>query len=182
DLCRSLLLALALLASFSAQAAVLPAERADIMYHRYHGGGMTIEGPSVLVRKNISDSVSLSANYYVDQVSAASIDVVTTASPYTEERTEYSVSGDYLVNKTILTLGATSSSENDYEANTYFLGISQDFFGDLSTLSLSYSYGDDEVSMSNDPTFSDEIKRQSYQLSLTQVMTKNLIMNFNYTL
>lgn len=182
DFCRSLLVALALLASCGTQAAVLPAERADVMFHQYDGGGMTIEGPSVLVRKNVSDSVSLSANYYVDEVSSASIDVVTTASPYTEERTEYTVSGDYLVNKTILSLGATNSSENDYEANTYFLGISQDFFGDLSTLALSYSYGDDEVSMSNDPTFSDEIKRQSYQISLTQVMTKNLVMNFNYTL
>ena len=129
-----LVLVLALLLSSGAQAAVLPADRADIMYHQYDGGGMTIDGPSVLVRKAVSDSVSLSANYYVDQVSSASIDVVTTASPYTEERTEYSVSGDYLLNKTILSLGMTTSSENDYDATTYFLGISQDFFGDLSTL------------------------------------------------
>lgn len=179
---RILLLVLALLLSSGAQAAVLPADRADVMYHKYEGGGMTIDGPSVLVRKAVSDSVSLSANYYVDQVSSASIDVVTTASPYTEERTEYSVSGDYLLNKTILSLGMTTSSENDYDATTYFLGISQDFFGDLSTLALSYAYGADDVGMSTDPTFNEEIRRQNYQFSWTQVMTKNLIMNFNYNI
>lgn len=178
---RILLLVLTLL-SIGAQAAVLPADRADVMYHKYDGGGMTIDGPSVLVRKAVSDSVSLSANYYVDQVSSASIDVVTTASPYTEERTEYTVSGDYLLNKTILSLGMTTSSENDYDATTYFLGISQDFFGDLSTLALSYSYGADDVGMSTDPTFDEKIRRQNYQFSWTQVMTKNLIMNFNYNI
>lgn len=181
DLRRWLLLALVLLTGLNAQAAVLPPDRADIMYHQYDGGGITIEGPSVLVRKSVSDNVSVSFNYYVDEISSASIDVVTTASPYSEERTEYTLSADYLLNKTILTLGATNSSENDYEANTYFLGISQDFFGDLSTLALSYAYGDDEVGMSTDRDFSEEIKRQSYQISWTQVMTKNLIMNFNYS-
>ncbi len=182
DLRRILLAALLLLASAGTQAAVLPADRADVMYHQYDGGGMTIDGPSVLVRKAVSESVSLSANYYVDQVSSASIDVVTTASPYTEERTEYSVSGDYLLNKTILSLGATNSSENDYDASTYFMGISQDFFGDLSTLALSFAYGADDVGMSTNPEFDEQIRRLNYQFSWTQVMTKNLIMNFNYNI
>ena len=32
------------------RADVLPEDRADFMYHRYEGGGVTVEGPSVLVR------------------------------------------------------------------------------------------------------------------------------------
>ena len=73
-------------------AAVLPEERADAMYHRYDGGGVTIDGPSVLVRKNFKDTVSVDANYYVDNVSSASIDVLASgATPYSEERTEYTV-------------------------------------------------------------------------------------------
>lgn len=175
------LIAAALLTG-TAHAAVLPADRADMMYHQYDGGGMTIDGPSVLVRKSVTDDVSVSANYYVDQVSSASIDVVTTASQYTEERTEYTVSADYLLNKTILSGGYTNSTENDYEANTYFFGVSQDFFGDLSTLALSYSYGADDVFNAEDATFSDRIRRQNYQVSWTQVMTKNLLMNFNYNI
>jgi len=183
DLRRWLILLCTLLFALQARAAVLPPDRADIMYHKYDGGGMTIDGPSLLVRKSVSDNVSLSANYYVDQVTSASIDVITSgASPYTEERTEYSLSGDYLLNKTIISLGMTTSSENDYDANTWFFGISQDFFGDLSTLALSYSYGADDVGMSTDETFDEEIRRQNYQISWTQVVTKNLIMNLNYNI
>lgn len=181
---RVLLLALALLlAPWQAIASVLPADRADVMYHQYDGGGMTIDGPSVLVRKAVRDDLSLSANYYVDQVSSASIDVITTgASKYSEERTEFTVSGDYLLNKTIISGGYTGSSENDYEANTYYFGIAQDFFGDLSTLSLNYSYGADDVFNATDEAFEDKVRRQNYQFSWSQVMTKNLVMNFNYNI
>ena len=65
---------------------MLPDDRADVLYHRYDGGGVTIDGPSLLVRKKFAEKYSVSANYYVDMVSSASIDVVTTASPYKEER------------------------------------------------------------------------------------------------
>ena len=52
---------------------VLPDDRADVMYHNYDGGGITIQGPSVLVRKKVGDSLSLSASYYEDLISSASI-------------------------------------------------------------------------------------------------------------
>jgi hypothetical protein len=77
---------LALLAGVgTVQAGVLPEDRADVLYHLYDGGGVEIDGPSVLVRKQVGKSTSLVANYYVDMISSASIDVITTASPYTEE-------------------------------------------------------------------------------------------------
>lgn len=166
--------------SVTANAAVLPAERADAMYHSYDGGGVKIDGPAVLVRKNVTDDVSLSAQYYVDQISGASIDVQVNASEYREERTQYDLGADYLINKTLISAGYSNSSENDYEADTYSLGVSQDFFGDLSTLSMSYSYGSDTVGMSTDPGFEEDVRRHSYQFSWTQVMTKNLVMNFIY--
>ena len=37
--------ALALLARAARRAAVLPEDRADVLYHRYDGGGVTIDGP-----------------------------------------------------------------------------------------------------------------------------------------
>lgn len=162
------------------QAAVLPADRADVMYHSYDGGGVKIDGPAVLVRKSVTDDVSVSAQYYVDEISGASIDVQVSASEYNEERTQYDIGADYLLNKTILTFGYSNSTENDYEADTYSFGVSQDFFGDLSTLSLSFALGNDTVKMSTDPDFSEDKRTQSYQFSWTQVMTKNLLMNFIY--
>src|SRR5215203_4779560 len=75
----------------NAVAGVLPEDRADVLYFRYEGGGVTISGPSMLVQKSIGEHVSLSANYYIDMVSSASVDVETSASPYEDERTQSSL-------------------------------------------------------------------------------------------
>ena len=167
-------------AGASAFAAVLPEERADVLYHSYDGGGVTIQGPSLLVRKQFASNFSAAANYYVDQVSSASIDVITTASPYTEKRTQYSVGMDYLHDRWLLSLGLTKSDENDFVANTFSIGISQDFFGDLTTVSLGYSLGQDEVSRRGDPGFADSIERQNYRLGISQILTKNLLMGLSF--
>lgn len=162
-----------------AVAGVLPDDRADVLYHRYEGGGVLIDGPSLLVRKQVGKSVSLVGNYYVDMVSSASIDVVTTASPYTEERTQWSLGMDYLRGNTTMSMSYTSSVESDFEANTYTFGVSQDMFGDLTTLSLTYSYGDDVVGQSTDPDFERFNTRQMYGIGLTQILTRNLITTLN---
>ena len=70
-LCFALLLCVS-----SARADVLPDERIDIMYPSYEGGGTQIDGPAILVRTNLGNSVSISGQYYVDSISGASIDVV----------------------------------------------------------------------------------------------------------
>jgi hypothetical protein len=166
-------------ASIPLSAAVLPEERADALYHSYEGGGIQIIGPSILVRKNFANTVSITANYYVDMITGASIDVESTASKYKEERTEYSLGVDYLHDKTTMSIGLTQSDENDFSAKAYHFGISQDFFGDLTTLSLGYNIGADEVRKTGDNTFVDYADRQSFGLSLSQVLTKNWIVNFS---
>ena len=166
----------------SALAAVLPEDRLDVLRHAYDGGGMDINGPSVLVRKSFADKVSVRANYYVDKVSAASIDVVTSASPYSEERTEKSVGIDYLAGKAIYSLSYGNSEESDFEANSVHFDMSQDFFGDLTTLSLGYSKGWDEVFRTGDNSFAEEADRQHFRIGLSQVLTKNLIGSIGHEL
>jgi Protein of unknown function (DUF3570) len=179
---RVLLGAVALLAAAAqpALAGVLPEDRADVLFHSYDGGGVTIQGPSLLVRKQFASKFSASANYYVDKVSSASIDVITTASPYTEERTQTSVGLDYLHDRWLMNIGVTKSEENDFVADTVSFGISQDLFGDLTTISLGYSLGDDEVSRRGDATFADTVDRQHYRLGLSQILTKNLLLGFSF--
>lgn len=167
--------------SLTTNAAVLPEDRADLMLHSYDGGGVTINGPSLLVRKNIADTVSLSANYYVDSISSASIDVETSgASRYTEERTEYSVTADYLYDKSVLSAGYTNSQENDYVSDTFYFGISQDLFGDLTTVSLGYARGNDTVTQNGNSSFEDDVIRQSYRIGVSQIATPSLVLNVNY--
>ena len=157
-------------------AAVLPEDRADVLYHRYDGGGVKIDGPSLLVRKKFAEKYSVSANYYVDMVSSASIDVMTTASPYKEERTQESLGLVYLRGKSTYSLDFSNSEENDYTANTASFGISQDLFGDLTTLSLGFSRGWDEVRRRGDSVFEEKTDRRSYRAGLSQVITKSMIM------
>ena len=150
------------------------------MYHGYDGGGLQVEGPSVLVRKAYKDKVSVWANYYVDMITSASIDVVATASEYTEDRTEQSIGVDYLHGKTFMGLSYTNSEESDYSANSVRFGISQDFFGDLTTLGISYARGWDEVRRNGDESFAEETERQTFRVDLSQILTRNLIMSMNY--
>jgi hypothetical protein len=165
-----------------AHAGVLPDDRADVLYHRYDGGGVTIHGPSVLVRKKMAEKYAINANYYMDMVTSASIDVeVSGASEYKEERNQYSLGFDYLRGKTTYSLSYTDSKENDYLAKTTSFGISQDLFGDLTTITMGFSKGSDTVRRRDtitdriDPSFSEPVDRWSYRVGVSQILTKSLI-------
>ena len=176
------ILFIVLLCSYSSfsYALVLPEERADALYHSYDGGGVKVSGPSVLVRKNIGDAVSINANYYVDSVSSASIDVVTQASAYTEEREQQSVGVDYLYDKSIISYSYIQSVESDFEAITQSINISQEMFGGLTTVGLGYTLGDNTISRNGDDVFEEKAEIRSYRVSLSQILTKNSLMSMAY--
>lgn len=172
--------AIALLANGFAHAAVLPDDRADALYHRYDGGGVTIDGPSVLLRKKFAEKYSVSANYYMDMVSSASIDVMTTASPYTEERTQGSLAFDLLQGKTQYSVSYTLSDESDYTANTASFDLTQDILGDLVTVSFGSSQGWDEVRRNGDAAFEETVDRRNYRFGLQLIATPRLLTGLNY--
>jgi hypothetical protein len=167
---------------------VLPDDRADVLYHNYDGGGITIQGPSVLVRKKVGDSLSFSASYYEDLISSASIDVKLSASPYHETRKQEGASVDYLHGKTIYTAGYIHSREPDYSSNTAYFSIGQSMFGDLTTVSFGYRRGWDNVFrdvkvngvIQNDPTFKKDADHRGYTLSVSQILTRNAILDLNF--
>jgi hypothetical protein len=175
------------LLSFSAFAGVLPEDRVDVLYHRYDGGGVKVDGPSILIRKKLNESVAVNANYYVDMVTSASIDVqmISGASQYKERRVQKSVGADWLRGKTTYTASYINSDEGDYIADTMNLGISEDVFGDLTTVSLGYSRGWDKVGQNVnhklDPQFGlKNVDHQSWRVGVSQIITKHLITAFNF--
>ena len=172
--------ALLLLLPLTATAGVLPEDRADLMYHYYDGGGVTIDGPSLLVRKKFAEKYAVSASYYVDMVSSASIDVITTASEYSEERTQYGFGVEYLRGKVTYAASFSNSNENDYNADTASVSVSQDMFGDLTTVALSFTRGWDDVTRRGDPVFADKIDRRIYGVDISQIATKRLVLGFSY--
>ncbi|MEM8767181.1 MAG: DUF3570 domain-containing protein [Pseudomonadota bacterium] len=161
-------------------AAILPEDRSDVLYHGYQGGGLSVDGPSVLVRKAYKDKFSVWGNYYVDHITSASIDVVTTASPYTEQRNEWSLGLDYLHGKTSMGASYTNSEESDYSANAAAFSINHDFFGDLTNIGITYARGWNEVRRNGDDVFLENAKSQSYRFDVSQILTKNFLINLNY--
>lgn len=170
----------ALLAAWPARGAVLPEQRADAMYHYYDGGGTRVDGPALLVRKNFAEKASVYASYYADAISGASIDVVTTASPYKETRTEYTLGTDYLYRNTTMGLSATKSDERDYKSHTLGLTVAHEILDDLTTVSLGYSVGHDRVGKTN-TAFDEPVNRYQYQLGVSQIFTKTFLINLDYS-
>ena len=123
----------------------------------------------MLVRKSIGEHVSVAANYYIDMVSSASVDVETSASPYEDERTQSSLSVDFLHGKSTYSVGYVNSDESDYLANTCYASVSHDMFGDLTTISFGYKNGQNEVFRNvkidgvkvNDPNFAERWSRRA---------------------
>jgi hypothetical protein len=164
-----------------AGAAVLPDDRADVFYSSYRGGGMDITGESVLVRKKFSEQFAVQANYFIDKVSGASVDVLSNASVIKDERKQKSLSVDYIHDKTQYNLSYTNSTERDYVSNTTHFSLSQDMFGDLTTVTLGFTDSRDKIGENNGKSYAPIIawlghaQSRSYEAGLSQVVTKNLI-------
>jgi hypothetical protein len=167
------------LATSPARAVDLPEDKAETLYHVYSGGGVTAQGPAVLVRKSLFDKVSLSGSAYVDSVSNASIDVVTTASKFHETRVEYGLAADYVYRDSQITVSGLTSREPDYTANTGSVDVSQEVFGGMTTVALGFTRGDDKVLKHNSPEFHDYAKHWQYRLGVTQILTPRWLVSFN---
>ena len=168
-----------LLAISPAIAVDVPADRAEAMFHLYDGGGLSAVGPAVLVRKKLADRVSASASYYVDALSNASIDVVTTASPFKETRHEVGLGVDWAVRDALVTASFNHSNEPDYSATTVGLDVAQDMFGGMTTLNLGFSRASDDVLKVTDSAFADFARHWQYRVGLTQILSPRWLMSAN---
>lgn len=163
-----------------AGAATLPEERSELAYHYYDGGGVRASGPALLVRKSLADKVSLSAGYYVDAVSNASIDVVTTASPFKETRQAYDIGADWLVRDSLVSMSLYASREPDYDANAVSLDVAHEVFGAMTTVSMGFTRASDEVRKAYDPAFQDVAKHWQYRFGVTQILSPRWITSANF--
>ncbi len=164
-----------------ARAEVLSEDRSEGMYHRYDGGGVTVQGPALLVRKEFRNKLSTALVYYRDSISAASPDLhIAGASPYEDARDEIGVSAEYLYENALLNTSYTYSDESDYRANTLSFGSLFEVFGGLTKLSMGFSRGWDRVRENGNPLFDEDADHYNYTLGWNQVLTKDLVLDVNY--
>ena len=79
-----------------------------------------------------------------------------------------------------MSVGYANSDEDDYQSDTASFGVSMDMFGIMTTVSLAYARSWDTVENNNDATFSRDVDRQNYKVGVSQVLTKDLVMEVNY--
>ncbi|MGA2777618.1 MAG: DUF3570 domain-containing protein [Steroidobacteraceae bacterium] len=184
-----LLVPLAVLAALLARtvgADVLPDDRADLFYSKYSGGGMDITGESVSARKKFTENFALDYSYFVDKVSGASVDVLSQASVIKDERKQNSVTATFVHDKTTYTLSFSNSIERDYVSNTPHASLSQDMFGDLTTITLGFGRTRDKVGENDGTAFVPNVvwlghaESRSYELGLSQILTRNWITSLEF--
>jgi hypothetical protein len=175
----------ALLLVRSTSADVLPDNRADVFWSKYSGGGMDITGYSATARAKITENFALEANYFVDKVSGASVDVLSQASVIKDTRKQKSGTIEYLHDKTTYTASYTSSVERDYISDTAAFSLSQDMFGDLTTITLGFANTQNKVGenngTANDPNVAwlGHALTRAYSGGVSQIVTKNFIAGVN---
>src|SRR5271154_44757 len=175
----------ALLLVRSTSADVLPDNRADVFWSKYSGGGIDITGYSATARAKITENFAVEANYFIDKVSGASIDVLSQASVIKDERKQKSGTLEYLHDKTTYTASYTSSVERDYISDTASFSLSQDMFGDLTTVTLGFSDTHNKVGenngTANDPNVAwlGHALSRTYSGGVSQIITKNFIAGAN---
>ena len=165
--------------SAATHAATLPEDKAEAMFHTYDGGGVKANGPAFLVRKSLVDRVSLQAQYYVDAVSNASIDVVTQASAFKETRTAWELGATTVVRDSTLSLSLSRSTEPDYIADAVNVDLAHEVFGGQSTVSLGFTRGHDQVGKKGIPGWIDESLHWQYRAGLTQILTPRWLVSLN---
>jgi len=147
---------------------------------------VTVFTPSIAGSiENVLDGASLKGRYIVDVVSAASADVVSTASPrWTEVRNAGSLEATYKPKTFGITLAGSLSSEPDY----FSFGLGSEMTLDLNekntTLSAGFGYGHDDVGRcgaENSPAntgpsctsfgvFSRPVNRSTFNLGILQLL------------
>lgn len=165
-----------------AQAVDLGGDRAEALLHAYDGGGVRATGPALLVRKTLKDRVALTGSLYVDMVSSASVDVVSSASPYRERRTALDLGGEFVLRDALVKVGVGSSREPDYRVRSLAVDVAQDFFGGMSTLNLGFSRGSDDVGKTGVSGWIDHATRWQYRLGLTQLLSPRWLASANLEL
>lgn len=163
----------------SALAGTLPQDQAEVAVHTYDGGGVEVMSPSIAARKTFRDNVALGAHYQADAITSASVDVVTTASPYEDRRDELGGSVDYLIGDTIISAAYTLSEEDDYRADTLTVDTAQDVFGGMTTIKLGFSRGWDEVRRV-DTDFAEDVNHWLFRVGASQLLTPKWIVDISY--
>ncbi len=127
---------------------------------------------------SVTSGWGFGGDFLVDVVTAASADIVATASPkWTDVRYVPTLNGHFKVGDVTLGAAAAASVESDYYAGSGTLSFSIDTLEKTVTPALSYSFGYDVAARRGTPlsVYSLELMRHAAAASVTFVVNKSTI-------
>ncbi len=140
---------------------------------------VTVYSPSIAASiENVTQGMALRGSYLVDVVSAASVDIVSTASrAWHEVRNAGTLETEYKPHEFGVTIGGSVSSEPDYLSYGIGFAVMQDLDEKNTTLTAGYGYGHDIAGRSSTPfsVFSRVIEHGTFNLGVTQVVNRSTI-------
>ncbi len=128
---------------------------------------------------SVTEGWGVGANLLVDVVTAASADIVATASPkWTDIRYVPGIDGRFKVGDVTLGASAAGSIESDYFAGSGGVNMAIDFVDKTITPSFGYSFGYDVGARRGTPlsVYSLELMRHSVTTAVTFVLDKSTIL------
>ncbi len=147
---------------------------------------VTVVSPQVAVRRNLDDDGgSVGARAVVDVVSAASVDVVSSATTrFSEVRTELEIDVSKAVGGVLPSLAYHQSHEPDYDSRGVSAGLQRDFAHSDTTVRIGYDLTLDTIGFTGTPTsaFSESLTSHHGSVSVTQVIDPSTIVRGVYTL
>jgi len=128
--------------------------------------------------EGVTDGWGVGAAFLVDVVTAASADIVATASPkWTDVRYVPSLDGRFKVSDVTVSLGGGASIENDYIAGSGSVGLAIDLAEKTITPSFSYGFGYDIAGRIGTPysVYKLEVQRHAMTAAVSFVVNKSTI-------
>ncbi|HKP59765.1 MAG TPA: DUF3570 domain-containing protein [Polyangiales bacterium] len=158
-------------------------QAASAVYVRSDTDQTLVITPRVSVQAPIDDSTRVDVAYSADVWSSASVDIRTSASrAVTERRDEINASVSHDFSDISLSVAYRYSYEPDYVSNSASLGLKFDFANKASTLELGGGASFDDVGRAGDPNFDRSLQTFTGQLTFTQVLDPDTLLQGVYTM
>jgi hypothetical protein len=144
---------------------------------------VTVLTPSVTMGiENVTQGASLTGTYLLDVVSAASVDIVSTASRrWFEGRHEGSVAAEYKPHNLGVSVGGSISREPDYVSYGFGALVNYDLDEKNLTLTFGYGYSHDTAGRAGTPfsVFSRVLERGTFTGGFTRVINRSTVGSLN---
>ncbi|MBI2895088.1 MAG: DUF3570 domain-containing protein [Deltaproteobacteria bacterium] len=145
----------------------------------------TVSSPRASAHLDLSERVAVRAGYDADVITAATVDVRTSATPRAFEDTRHAgaLGADLKLDRsTELGVSARGSTENDYDLVGGSLLVSRDFLDRTLTLTADYGIEYSLVGRTGDPTFAESLWGQRASAGATVVLDRRTVASLSYTL